>query len=125
MDLFEHAIYKECGGTRNLSTRKRLAPECARKMIAILHVHGGWLTRKEIMARTGWKDDRLCRLGCETSHGRIIFSNISGYKLMKFCTLEEFGAYIGIINENRKRWDTKKIQAEQRYHSRNTMRKIN
>ena len=104
-------------------TRRRLAPECARRMIALLCTHGGWITRRQIMDATGWTDTRMCRLGCEASNSRIIFSNY-GYKLMRDATIDEYTAYMGVINKNREIWDNKKYQAEKRFHGLNTMRRL-
>lgn len=72
------------------ASRKRVAPQAARQMIAFL-CRGGWHKRYEIMGAYGWKTDRLCRLGCEGSHGRIIFGQ-DGYKLTKLATLDEIDA---------------------------------
>jgi len=102
--------------TKNKKTRKKLAPECARKMIAILAVKAAWVKRLEIMQAYGWKADRLCRLGCEGSHGRIIFGQ-DGYKLTRLATLNEIDICSATI--------LSQIQALQKKHSQLIRRRHN
>jgi len=97
------------------NTRKRLAPECARRMIAILIAKQEWIKRPEIMKLTGWKDSRLCRLGCECSHGRIIFGN-KGYKAIRFATMQEIGECLGNITAIIKTMQRRYDQISRRYH---------
>ena len=69
------------------STRRKAGPNLARRMIAILAVNRGWITRREFKSNHGI-DDRACRLGRECAHGRIIRGNL-GYKLLAHATPEE------------------------------------
>ena len=86
-------------------TRKRVSPELARRMIAILAVNGGWVNR------TGMKEhglnDRECRLGREGSHGRIIAGQ-KGYKLLRNATPEEIrqagNAWLSIIKAGQEQY---------------------
>ena len=68
------------------TTRKRVGPELARRMIAILSVNKGWMKRQDFAAYG--LDPRKCRLGRECSNARIIASQ-NGYKLLKYATPDE------------------------------------
>jgi len=68
-------------------TRKRVGPKLAAKMIAFLSVKRGWVTRREFFSEQGMSD-RACRLGRESSHGRILAGQ-AGYALVKNCTPDE------------------------------------
>lgn len=68
-------------------TRKRHAPDCARRMLAYLIATKQWSTRDELVNRCGLSE-RECRLGCEAAHGRIIFGQ-RGYKAICYATVDE------------------------------------
>ena len=70
-------------------TRRKHAPEMARRMIAILAIDGGWVNRTGMKAHG--LNDRECRLGREGSHGRIIAGQ-KGYKLLRNATPDEIRA---------------------------------
>lgn len=86
--------------------RKRVGPQLARRMMAILAVRRDWTTRAQFKAHG--LNDRMCRLGRECSHGRIMRGQ-RGYKLLRFATPEE-------VRESAGAW-IKQIQAEQREYS--------
>ena len=61
----------------------------AARMMAVLAVNRGWVTRKQFACDHGFsRDGRQCRLGREASHGRIIMGQ-HGYKLLRYATAEE------------------------------------
>ena len=74
-------------------TRKKKAPELARKMIAFLAVKRDWTTRAQFRESLGMTD-RECRLGREGSHGRILQGQ-KGYKLLRDATPAEVRATAG------------------------------
>ena len=93
-------------GLRHPAHRRRVGPELARRMLAILHARGGWVTRAEFKAHG--LNPRQCRLGRECSHGRIIFG-AQGYRLLETATAEEVHACLGY-------WQAQ-IKAAQREHA--------
>jgi len=95
--------------------RKKNAPRLARMMMAICAARGGWVTRREIMQAYGWKDSRMCRLGREGSHGRILFSD-KGFKLARTATLEDWLKYIGRMAHERDEATRRYMQATRRFH---------
>jgi hypothetical protein len=68
-------------------TRKRVAPELARRMIAFLNIKKGWVTRREFWNEQGMSD-RQCRLGREASHARILAGQ-RGYCLLAYAQPDE------------------------------------
>ncbi len=61
------------------------------------------------------KDGRECRLGCEKSNMRIIFSQL-GYKLTRDATLREIDECLATIKKQRKALQRKEILLTQRRH---------
>jgi len=99
---------------RDESTRKRKAPELARRMIAVLAAKRSWVPRREFAEKHGFSaDGRECRLGCMGAHGRIIFGR-RGYKLTVASTLEEVQSCLRMI--------ASQIASEQEKHKRISMR---
>lgn len=74
-------------------TRRKKAPELARRMIAFLAVKRDWATRAMLKDAIGLTD-RECRLGREGSHGRILQGQ-NGYKLLRYATAAEVRATAG------------------------------
>ncbi len=82
-----NALQPELALYRKREVRKKLGPQCARRMIAVLYVHGGWVTRREFQEKHGipWRE---CALGREASHGRILMGQ-HGFRLLTKATPEE------------------------------------
>lgn len=94
---------------RNAAKRAKKGPALARRMIAVLAVSRGWVTRAEFTKKHGFsRDGRECRLGREASHARIIHGN-KGYKLMAVSTADERA-------ESLRNWENQ-IKASQREYS--------
>ena len=94
---------------RNAVRRAKSGPSLARRMIAVLVVARGWVTRAEFTTLHGFSaDGRECRLGRAASHGRIIHGN-KGFKLMAYATADERA-------ESLRNWENQ-IKASQREYS--------
>ena len=104
------------------STRKRVGPELARRMIALLFVTGGWLRREDFRRQLGL-NDRAVRLGRECSHGRLAYGQ-RGIKLLRDLTLEEWKEYEGRLSADVKAATERRLQAINRYHKQQYMEKI-
>jgi hypothetical protein len=103
--------------------RKRVGPELARRMIALLIVHNGkWLTRADFRRLIGL-DDRQVRLGREASNGRICYGQ-NGLKLMRDLTLAEWKEYEGRLKADETAAISRRLEAIRRYHGKKYMEKI-
>jgi len=88
-------------------TRSRKGPKLAARMIAILYKNQRWMHRSELLS-CHQLNDRMCRLGRECSHGRIICGQ-QGYKLTSLATSEEIRTATNTI--------LAQIKAHQQEHS--------
>lgn len=117
------AIQQTFEDLSNKETRKRVAPEYARRMIALLIVNQGkWLTRADFR-REIKLDDRQVRAGREAAHGRIAYGQ-GGFKLLRDLTLDEYREYEARLEKDIQAAVNRKLEAIRRYHSRNTMETI-
>lgn len=98
-------------------TRKKVAPELARKMIAYLNASPGWTTRKEFHTNLGLTD-REVRLGREASHCRIAFGQ-KGLKLLKDLTFEEWTEFDNRLTADERSARERRRQAQVRFYSKN------
>jgi len=97
----------------NRATRKRVGPQLARRMMAILAARGTWVKRKQF-ASYGLTD-RQCRLGRECSHGRIIVGQ-QGFRLMREATAAEIREHTGFLESSIKALQSQLAQAYRRSH---------
>lgn len=117
------AIQQTFDDLSNKATRKRVAPEYARRMIALLVVkQGKWLTRADFKREINL-DDRQVRAGREASNSRIVYGQ-DGLKLMQDLTLQEYNAYMARLYAERDAVDKRIYQAQMRYYKKNTMETI-
>ena len=93
---------------RKKERRAKVGPRIAAQMIRHLAGVRCWVTRREFKDRLGL-NDRLCRLGREWSHGRILRGQ-DGYKLLRYATPGE-------IAKASAAW-LAQIKAEQSEHAR-------
>lgn len=101
----------------NRATRAKRKPQLARRMIAILSIRKRWTTRMTFCMEFGFSEDgRECRLGCEASNCRIIYSKI-GYKLMRDSTPDEIREWLNAIRKQRMALERKECKSTKRAHA--------
>lgn len=116
------AIQRTFDDLSQKETRKRVAPEYARRMIALLAVRRCWTTRAEFFEQLNL-DARQVRLGREAAHGRIAYGQ-NGLKLLNDLTLEEYKEYMARLWADKRAADKRIWEAEMRYHKKNLMESI-
>jgi hypothetical protein len=89
------------------------ARHIARRMIAALKMHGGWMTRKQFAERG--IDNRQCRAGREASHGRILCGQ-RGFKLRLFATCDEIRECMAFFQAIEDKARLQRLQYARRSH---------
>ena len=94
--------------------RAEKARHVARRMIAILAVKRGWVTRADF--EVYGISPRQCRAGRRASRGRVIFGR-RGFRLLRYATADEIRQCLATFASMKHDLDTQWIQLNNRAHS--------